>query len=115
MRQMPSVTETTMPVSRASAADWKRSMRCLIRSLISDGLMDIRRILDKNRSGAAHRRAQAFDPAAQRTVDHEIPIAHDRAADQRLVHLRMQAYCQAQASLEHRLQFFRLFGRQLPR
>src|ERR1700689_1275067 len=113
MRQMPSVTDTTMPMLRASAADWKRSMRCLIRSLISDGLMDIRRILAKNSSGAAHRRAQSLDAAAQRAVDHEIPVAHDRAADQRLVDLRMQAYRAAQAPLERGLQFRRLLAGQL--
>src|ERR1700689_259832 len=107
---MPSVTDTTMPVSRASAADWKRSMRCLIRSLISEGLMAIGTILEKNVSGDEHRRAQALDAPAQRAVDHEIPVAHDGPTDQRCVHLRMQAHREPEAALEHRLQLFRLLG-----
>ena len=41
MRTMPSVTLTTVPTLRASVADWNFSMRALIRSLISDALMDI--------------------------------------------------------------------------
>ena len=41
MRTMPSVTETTVPTLRASVADWKFLMRSLIRSLISDALMDM--------------------------------------------------------------------------
>ncbi len=41
MRTMPSVTLTTVPTLRASVADLNLSMRALMRSLISDALMDI--------------------------------------------------------------------------
>ena len=41
MRQMPSVTVTTVPTLRASLADLKFSMRDLMRSLISDALTDM--------------------------------------------------------------------------
>jgi hypothetical protein len=41
MRQIPSVTVTTVPTLRASVAAWKFWMRALISSLISEALMDI--------------------------------------------------------------------------
>jgi hypothetical protein len=41
MRQMPSVTVTTVPTLRASVAAVKFWMRALISSLISEALMDI--------------------------------------------------------------------------
>ena len=41
MRQMPSVTDTIVPTLRASAAESNFAMRCLMRSLISDALMDM--------------------------------------------------------------------------
>ena len=44
MRTMPSVTLTTVPMLLASVADWKLSMRALIRSLISEALMDMIRL-----------------------------------------------------------------------
>ncbi len=39
MRQMPSVTDTTVPTLRASVTPLKFSIRCLIRSLISVALI----------------------------------------------------------------------------
>ena len=41
MRTMPSVTVTTVPTLRSSVALANFSMRALIRSLISDALMDM--------------------------------------------------------------------------
>jgi hypothetical protein len=41
MRQMPSVTDTTVPTLRASFAALKFSMRARIRSLISEALIDM--------------------------------------------------------------------------
>ena len=38
---MPSVTDTTVPMSRASLAAANFSMRARMRSLISDALMDM--------------------------------------------------------------------------
>jgi hypothetical protein len=45
---MPSVTVTTVPTLRSSVALAKFSMRDLIRSLISDALMAIVRVLNKS-------------------------------------------------------------------
>jgi hypothetical protein len=51
MRQMPSVTVTTVPTLRASVAAAKFWIRALISSLISEALIDI------SRSSAGRRRA----------------------------------------------------------
>src|ERR1700677_2640574 len=83
MRTMPSVTLTTVPTLRASVADLNLSMRALMRSLISDALMDItlnplantgrlRRQLERN----------ALEPAEQGTVDYRVAGAQYGAADQ---------------------------------
>src|SRR6202790_4655540 len=90
-------------------------MRCLMRSLISDGLMDIAGILEKYVLGAASPRPQGLDAPPQRSVNHEIPVAHDGAPDQRSIHLRMQTHRTAQSALEHRLQLLRLLASELAR
>ena len=71
MRQMPSVTVTTVPTLRASLADLKFSMRDLMRSQISDALTrHTMSILAK--LYAVSSAGQAFEPALDRAVDHEI-------------------------------------------
>src|SRR3984957_2204855 len=101
MRTMPSVTLTTVPTLRASVVDLNLSMRALMRSLISDALMDItlnplantgrlRRQLERN----------AFEPAEQGTVDYRIAGAEDRAADQCGIRGAVQAHRALELALE---------------
>ena len=87
---MPSVTVTTVPTLRASVADLKFSMRDLMRSLISDALTDIVLILEKFLSG--HFNGQAFEPALDGAVDHQIAGLEDGAANEAAVDLGMQAH-----------------------
>ena len=62
MRQMPSVTEITVPSVRFSAATWRFWIFYLISSLISEGLICICLLLDRYRVSAA-----AIWPRASRT------------------------------------------------
>src|SRR5580698_8067956 len=83
MRTMPSVTLTTVPTLRASVADLNLSMRALMRSLISDALMDI--TLNPLANTVRLRRQlerDAFEPAEQGTVDYRVAGAQYGAADQ---------------------------------
>src|SRR5262245_10761491 len=92
MRQMPSVTVTTEPTLRASVAAAKFWMRALIRSLISEALMDISTFLwCRAASAAAAARVststrqfdfQPGEPAPDRAVDQEVAGSDDRAPDQ---------------------------------
>src|SRR5688572_30456112 len=97
MRQMPSVTVTTVPTLRASLADLKFSMRDLMRSLISDALTDMFRFL-KNLS--SHFNGQAFEPALDGTVDHEIAGLEDGAANEAAVDLGMQTHLASEFLLQ---------------
>ena len=90
MRQMPSVTVTTVPTLRASLADLKFSMRDLMRSLISDAFTDIDSILEMYLSG--HFNGQAIEPALDGTVDHQIAGLEDGTANEAAVDLGMQAH-----------------------
>src|ERR1700723_4355212 len=98
---MPSVTLTTVPTLRASVADLNLSMRALMRSLISDALMDItlnplantghlRRQLERN----------AFEPAEQGTVDYRIAGTQYGAADQGGIRVAVQAHRALELALE---------------
>src|SRR5262245_37588918 len=84
---MPSVTVITVPTLRASVADWNFSMRALIRSLISDALMDIVRPFLIQEFGR-----EPLEPAAQRAVDHQVVGTQDRAADQRRIDFAVQSH-----------------------
>src|SRR5208283_1866460 len=103
MRTMPSVTLTTVPTLRASAADWNFSMRALIRSLISDALMDIKPLPCQFGS-------EPFQTAFQRSVDDQIPRANHRAAQQRRVHRILHAHPALQSRLKRLAQLVGLGG-----
>src|SRR6202044_1718250 len=89
---MPSVTLTTVPMFRASAADWNFSMRALMRSLISDALMDISILL----AGAAAAAAvlwlasqfglQGLQAALEGPIDPQIARMNDRAPEEPGIH-----------------------------
>src|SRR5262245_52181212 len=111
MRQMPSVTVTTVPTLRASVCDLKFSMRDLMRSLISDALTDMMRILEKTLCGQFS--GQAFEPALERTIDDEIAGLEDGAAQQAVVDARVQAHLSAQLLLQRRGVTRLLVGREL--
>src|SRR5579863_10179786 len=101
MRVMPSVTDTMEPTLRASVTDLKFSIRCLIRSLISVALMAICVLSTANslRSGGQFV-GDACQACGDRAVDHQVPGAHDRTADDGGVDLRMQAHFALEALLE---------------
>src|SRR5258708_17119746 len=101
MRTMPSVTLATVPTLRVAVADLNVSMRALMRSLISDALMDItlnplantdrlRRQLERN----------AFEPAEQGTVDYRIAGAQHGAADQCGIRVAVQPHRALEFALE---------------
>src|SRR5688572_25094093 len=96
MRQMPSVTVTTEPTLRASVAAAKFLMRALIRSLISEALMDM--------GPFPLNRQFCFEPlelALERAVDQQIARPHHRTADQLRVDGTREPHLEAQA-LAHR-------------
>src|SRR5688572_11981636 len=103
MRQMPSVTVTTEPTLRASVAAAKFWMRALIRSLISEALMDmstfplVRVPLSRpcSKVFSISTRQFGLEPHKlflERAVDKQIAGADDRAADQARVGAAMQAH-----------------------
>src|SRR2546430_4370669 len=96
MRVMPSVTETIEPTLRASVTDWKFSIRCLMRSEISVALMAMSSVPLKARfsgwSSGSQLVGDALEACAQRAVDHQVPGAQHRAADERRVDLAAQAH-----------------------
>src|SRR5690242_8121349 len=108
MRQMPSVTDTTVPWVRTSAASARLWMRPLMSSLISEGLsccmVAFPGLLVSQRGG--HRR----ELAAHRTVYHFIADLHPHAADQFLVHRHLRVDLAAVTALEIRRQRRRLRG-----
>src|ERR1700734_2584287 len=103
---MPSVTLTTVPMFRASAADWNFSMRALMRSLISDALMDISILLASAAAAAAvlwlasQFGSQALQAALEGPIDHQIARMNDRAPEERGVH----AVAHVHAALESRVE-----------
>src|SRR5688572_16737688 len=101
MRQMPSVTVTTEPTLRASVAAAKFLMRALIRSLISEALMDmssfplVREPLTRPCSKVFSTRQFDLEPhkfSHKRAVDQQIAGADDGAADETRVRAAMQAH-----------------------
>src|ERR1700689_544369 len=79
MRTMPSVTLTTVPTLRASVADLNLSMRALMRSLISDALMDIT-LNPLANTGRLRRQLEpdAFEPALESLGERLLLRAVDR-------------------------------------
>src|SRR5215467_7066986 len=80
MRQMPSVTVTTVPWVRTSAASERFSILLRISSLISDGLSCC--ILAPWNSLSFQRRGHLFELAADRAVDDLVADGDAHAADQ---------------------------------
>src|SRR5688572_24671239 len=110
MRQIPSVTVTTVPTLRASVADLKFSMRLLMRSLISDALTDI---FNLGKTLCGQFGGQALEPALERAVDHEIARPEHGATEQAVVDSGVQAHLAAQLLLQHRGVAAFLVGREL--
>src|ERR1051325_5186976 len=110
MRQMPSVTVTTVPTLRASLADLKFSMRDLMRSLISDALTDMGSILEKTLCGQFG--GQTLETALDGAVDHEVAGLEDGTTEQGLIDLRVQAHAAAELLLQRRRVAALLVGRQ---
>src|SRR5437867_2812993 len=104
MRVMPSVTDTIEPTLRASVTALKFSIRCLMRSLISVALMAISSVpVEAQFSGwssGSQFVGNALEARAQRPVDHEVPRAQHRPADQPLIDLAVQAHRALQSLLE---------------
>ena len=105
---MPSVTDTIVPTLRASVADLKFSIRCLIRSLISDALMDMCVLSRKANSLCGQFVGDALEARAERAVDHQVarractapPISAGRSRQcrrtlrfRRLLQRRRRAVC----------------------
>src|SRR5580704_6763198 len=101
MRTIPSVTLTTVPTLRASVADLNLSMRALMRSLISDALMDIT-LNPLANTGHLRRQLErdAFEPAEQGTVDYRVAGTEDRAADQCGIRGAVQPHAALELALE---------------
>src|SRR5579864_2880395 len=104
MRVMPSVTETIEPTLRASVTDLKFSMRCLMSSLISVALMAISSTPGKAQfngwSSGRQLVSDALEPGAQRAIDHQVPGAQHRTADELRVCLAVQPHLAPQPLLE---------------
>src|ERR1700689_1226450 len=109
MRVIPSVTDTMEPTLRASVTDSKSSIRCLIRSLISVALMTISVSFVES---VGRLRGQfvgnVLEPCAQRAIDHQVPGAHHRPADQARVDLAVQPYLALEALFERLSELFLL-------
>src|SRR6266513_2714090 len=82
IRQIPSVTVTTVPCVRTSADSERFCILLRIRSLISDGFSCC---MLAPRS-CPQRRGHLFELAAHRTIDHFVAGGDAHAADQLLVH-----------------------------
>src|ERR1035441_7481471 len=112
MRQMPSVTETTVPMSRASLAAANFSMRWRMRSLISDALMDMDRSLSFS---ARNLRGELRQAALHTAVDHQIVGLQHGTAQQRRINSSMQTHIAREALAQRRGEALALLGRQLHR
>src|SRR5207237_9888229 len=100
MRVMPSVTDTIEPTLRASVTALKFSIRCFMRSLISVALIAMSLVLYESLASGRQLVGDALEPRAQRPVDHEVPRAQHRPADQPLIDLAVQAHRALQSLLE---------------
>src|ERR1700761_8197962 len=90
MRVMPSVTDTIVPMLRASVTPLKLSIRCLIRSLISVALIAIWEFLLRNFL-SSQLVCDAVQPRAHRAIYNQVARLQDRPANQLGIRLHMQA------------------------
>src|SRR5579872_2099434 len=103
MRQMPSVTDTTVPCVRTSAPVSRFWIRERMSSLISDGLS----CMERSWSGAksrAHRRKLRL----HRSVEHRVAYGNSRAADQVAIDGYARLDLSSEALLERRAQLLDL-------
>src|ERR1700761_26895 len=100
MRTMPSVTLTTVPTLRASVADLNLSIRALMRSLISDALMDIPKSSSNTFRLSRQFERDALEPTEQGTIDNRIAGTQDRAADQCGICFAVQPHAALQLALQ---------------
>jgi len=96
MRQMPSVTETTVPTLRASLADENFSIRWRIRSLISEALIDMKLILPVV-SLAGGRSCQLCQASADAAINDQVIGPDHGSADQGRIYLAVQMHVAVQA------------------
>src|SRR3984885_4655432 len=100
MRTMPSVTLTTVPTLRASVADLNLSIRALMRSLISDALMDIPKSSSNTCRLSRQLERDALEPTEQGTIDNRVAGAQHGAADQCRICFAMQPHAAFQLALQ---------------
>src|ERR1700760_4645567 len=98
MRVIPSVTDTIVPMLRASVTPLKLSIRCLIRSLISVALIAMSCPIAKFLSSQLVR--NAVEPRAHRAIDDQIAGTQHRAAQQGRIGLAVQADLPLQSALQ---------------
>src|SRR5262245_18419458 len=95
-RTIASVTVTTVPMLRSSAALANFSIRALIRSLISEALIAI---AASSKLSMHYLRGEPLEARLERGVDDEIAGAHDGAADQACVDGAVQSHFTLQSLL----------------
>src|SRR6266568_3549583 len=105
MRQMPSVTVTTVPCVRTSAESARLWILPRIRSLISDGLScrmpgPLELVILLIHSSAFQRGGHVFQPAAHRGVDDFVADGDAHAPDQLLVQGDVRLHPALEAPLE---------------
>src|ERR1700761_8628025 len=106
MRVMPSVTETIVPMLRASVTPLKLSIRCLIRSLISVALIAIWMSCSIFLSCQLVR--NAVQPRAHGAIDNQIACLQNGPADQSGIRVAMKAYLALEPALQSGGQRFAL-------
>src|SRR5215471_3176336 len=104
MRQMPSVTETTVPWLRMSAVAPRPSMRLLISSEISAGLSCMA-ISPGTRPSGRQRHLHLFQTGLDRGVEHFVADHHADAADQVRLHHHAGVELAIETLLERRHHF----------
>src|SRR3569832_2008163 len=98
MRVMPSVTDTIVPMLRASVTPLKLSIRCLIRSLISVALIAMCCPITKFLSSQLVR--DAVEPRTYRAIDDQIPGTQYRTAQQGRIGFAVQTDLPLQSALQ---------------
>src|SRR3954452_9577013 len=98
MRVMPSVTDTIVPMLRASVTPLKLSIRCLIRSLISVALIAMSCPVTKFLSSELV--SNAVEPRAYGAIDDQIAGTQHRTAQQGRIGFTVQADLPLQSALQ---------------
>src|ERR1700743_28593 len=98
MRVMPSVTDTIVPMLRASVTPLKLSIRCLIRSLISVALIAMSCPITKFLSSQLVR--DAVEPRTHRAIDDQVPGTQHRPSQQGRVGFTVQPALPLQSALQ---------------